>query len=46
MQQNKYVEKQDMRMYFAKNHFPNSKFLGPHNKPNGVRGLCKHYQYV
>ena len=31
-------------MYCATNQFTQLNFfLGPHNKPHGVRGLCKHY---
>ena len=35
----KYVYNQDMTIYCATKHFPELKFLGSHNKPNGVRGL-------
>ena len=44
MQQNKYVKYQAVKIYFSKNHLHGSKFLGPHNKPNGVHGLDKHYK--
>ena len=30
-------------MYGATKQFPGFQFLGPHNKPHGVRGLCDHY---
>ena len=32
-----------MKLYFATNQFPELQFLGPHHKPNGVRGLDKNY---
>ena len=31
-----------MQIYFATNQFIELKFLGPHNKQHGVRGLGKH----
>ena len=43
MQQNKDLDNQKMRMYFTTNQFPNSKFLGPHNKPHGACVLGKNY---
>ena len=43
VQHNKYVEHQEMKMYCDTNQFTKLKFLGPHDKPQGVRGLCKHY---
>ena len=43
MQHNKDVEHHDVKMYCAKNQFPELNFLGPHNKSHGVRGLVKHY---
>ena len=43
MQHNKYVKNQDVKMYSATKYFPELDFLGTHNKPHGVRGLCKHY---
>ena len=43
MQHNKDVEHQDVKMYCAKNQFPELNFLGPHKKSHGVRGLVKHY---
>ena len=43
MQHNKDVEHQDVKINFATNQFPELKFLGPHNKPHGVRGLGKNY---
>ena len=44
VQHNKYFEHQDSKIYCATNQFPELQFLGPHNKPHGVRGLVKHYQ--
>ena len=41
MQQNKYVEHQDMKIYCATNQFPGLNFLGTYNKLHGVRGLVK-----
>ena len=32
-----------MKIYCATNHFTALKFLGPHNKSHGVRGLGKYY---
>ena len=42
MQHNKDTEHQDVKIYYATNQFPGLKFIGPHNKPHGVRGLGKH----
>ena len=42
MQQNKDVYHQGMNMYCVTNQFPEFHFLGPHNKPRGIRGLCKY----
>ena len=33
----------DLKMYCDTNRFPASSFCGPHPKPNGARGLSKHY---
>ena len=30
-------------MYCKTNQFPELPFCGPHSKPNGARGLSKHY---
>ena len=43
VQHNKDVKHQDLKTYCATNHFPELKFLGPQNKPHGVRGLGKYY---
>ena len=43
MQYNKYFYHQDVKIYCATNQFPELKFLMPHNKPHGVRGIGKHY---
>ena len=44
MQPNKYVDHQDVKMYYAtKKKIPGLKFLGPHNKPHCGRGLGKNY---
>ena len=43
MQHNQDVEHQDMKIYCATNHFLGVKFLGPHKKTHGVRGLGKHH---
>ena len=43
MQHNKYVEHQDVKMYFAINKFPELQFIGTHVKPHGVNGLDNHY---
>ena len=32
-----------MKMYYARNHFTELKFLRPYNKLHGVRGLGKNY---
>ena len=37
-QHNKYVDHQDAKMYCAENQYPELQFIGPHNKPHGVRG--------
>ena len=43
VQHNKCVEHQDVRMCCPAKQFPSLKFLGPQNKPHGLRGLGKHY---
>ena len=43
MEHNKDIEHQEAKIYCAINQFTELKFLGPHNKPHGVRGLCKNY---
>ena len=43
MQHNKDVKHQGVKMYCEINQFPESQFIGPHNKPHGVHGLGKHY---
>ena len=43
MQNNEYVEHQDVKMYCATNQFPELMFLWPHNNPHDVRRLGKHY---
>ena len=42
VQNSKYVDHQYLKMYCEKKQFPGLKFLGQHNKPHGVCGLCKH----
>ena len=32
-----------VKMFCNANQFPSLPFFGPHIKPNGVRGLSKHY---
>ena len=44
VQHNKDVENQDVKIYCTTNQFPELKFLGAQSKPNGVRGIGKHYQ--
>ena len=43
VQNNKYVEHQEVKIYCATNQFTELQFIGPHNKPYGVRRLCKNY---
>ena len=43
VQNNEYVEHQDVKMYCATNQFPELMFLWPHNNPHDVRRLGKHY---
>ena len=43
MQHNKNVKHQEVKMYCSTNHFTELNFLGPHNKPHGLRGLGNHY---
>ena len=43
VQHNKDVENQGVKIYYATNQSPSLQFLGPHNKPHGVRGSVKHY---
>ena len=43
VQDNSDVEHQDVKMYCNINQFPELSFCISHYKPNGVRGLSKHY---
>ena len=43
VQDNASVELIDVKIYCNKNQFPSLPFCGPHSKPNGARGLSKHY---
>ena len=43
VQHKKYVDHQDVNIYYAKKHYPELKFLGPHKKSHVLRGLGKHY---
>ena len=43
MQNNKYFNNQDVKMYCETNQFPGLQFLGPHKKTHGVHGLCNNY---
>ena len=43
MQKNYDVKHEYIELYSATNQFPELQFLGPHNKPNVVRGIGNHY---
>ena len=43
VQDNAAVELKDVKMYCNTNQFPALPFCGPHSKPHGARGVCKHY---
>ena len=43
VQHNKDIDHQDVTMFSATNKFPEIKFVGPHNKPHGVRAVGKHF---
>ena len=43
VQYNKDVYHQGVKINCVKNHFPALQFLVTHNKPYGVRGICKNY---
>ena len=43
VQNNDDVEHQDLKIYCNTNQFPELSFCGPHSKPNGARGMSKHY---
>ena len=43
LQHNKDVEHQGVKMYCSTNQFPELCFIGPNNKPHGVRVLGNHY---
>ena len=43
VQHNEDVDNQDVKISIAKKLFPKLKFVGPHNKPHGVRGLGNNY---
>ena len=43
VQDNDDVEHQDVIMFCNKNLLPELLFCGPHSKPHGAMGKCKHY---
>ena len=43
VQDNADVEHQYVKIYCNTNQFPELSFCSPHYKPNGARGLIKHY---
>ena len=43
IQDNADVELKDVKMNCNTNQFPELPFCGPHYKPNGARGMSKHY---
>ena len=46
VQYNAEVAQKYVKMYFNTNTFPTLNLCGPHSKPNGARGLSKHYHLL